>query len=102
MGAPNSFSTGQLAQARVPRIELAVAWRRWTPWQVNADGQNIGTLDVSSSGNVLVFNDNPVTDHPPHTRGSWGLNYSGDGYGSGTGHTTYFFELPDGSYRWTK
>jgi hypothetical protein len=73
-----------------------------TGGMVDSGGQNIGTLNVSSTGNVLNFNDNPNTSHPPDTSGAWGKDVASGGYSNGGGHHVYFEKNPDGSYSWVK
>lgn len=73
-----------------------------TGGMVDSGGQNIGTLRVSSSGNVLNYNDNPNTSHPPDTSGHWAKDIASGGYKNGGGHTLYFDQNPDGSYSWVK
>ncbi len=68
-----------------------------------ADGTtHIGDLDVSSSGNVLVFNDDPATSHPPDTNVSYVLNSAGTGYTNNSGHTVFFTSVGSGEYTWEK
>jgi len=69
-------------------------------WNVFSGGQNIGEVSVSHTGNLFIFNDNPNTDHPPNTSGSWALNSEGSGYGNGQGQTTTFTDNGDGTYSW--
>ncbi len=67
-------------------------------WNCFSGGQNIGSVNVAQSGNMFNFNDNPNTNHPPNTSGSWAVNSAGDAYGNGSGHTTTFTDNGDGTY----
>lgn len=73
-----------------------------TGGNVDSGGENVGSLTVSTSGNVINYSDNPNTSHPPDTSGNWAKDVGSGGYSNGSGHHVFFTANGDGGYDWTK